>query len=255
MPWAVDGGIVWWYLCGWSRALLFLFPSLFLLCNLQIGLSYLKKLFSNTILPKLVCDSTCTLLYFLGKISSLAAANTTAPPHILLSRKRKSRLPGIRDPPPPVAIPDRGRSILPVATARIILTAMIVLRNGPHTTTHLFDIFRGGTHRRVPNIIPGTLLCGYTGFSFCPVQSFRTIPDPDTGNLSQCRNKTLFQVTNCTGTFVGLQHDLYRIPRTILTSLIEPVLRIRDIFVRIRIRGSVPLTNRFGSISGSRSGS
>ncbi len=48
--------------------------------------------------------------------------------------------------------------------------------------------------------------------------------------------------------------DRIRIPNTASEVLaLPPMLGIRDILVRIRIRGSVPLTNGSGLISGSDS--
>jgi hypothetical protein len=72
------------------------------------------------------------------------------------------------------------------------------------------------------------------------------------GSILVSSNNCAYPGSTCSPTF--LQHFTLETNYT-KSILFASVLRIRDILVRIRISGSVPLTNGSGSDSGSSSGS
>jgi hypothetical protein len=56
-----------------------------------------------------------------------------------------------------------------------------------------------------------------------------------------------FQVFVSLENFCGVRFDPFALPQIPVPVLVQQVFRICDILVRIRMRGSVPLTSRSGS--------
>jgi hypothetical protein len=172
----------------------FLLPVilLFLLFYLQIGLSYLKKLFSftvPTILPKLDCDGTgYAALFFRENFFSDSSQHHRPAAH--------AAQPEAEEPPPRYPGP---------STTRGHPRQGDNYSSGGHRSHHpdRYDSSpeRSSYHDTSSRLSGGHLprrdspprseyhsrhtivwngVDGCTGFSFCPVQSFQNVPDPDT---------------------------------------------------------------------------
>jgi hypothetical protein len=180
--------------CGWSRVLAFFFTSYCFSCFpiSKNRFELFKKLFSNTIFSKLVCDSTGTLIYFRENFFSGSSQHHRPAAH--------AAQPEAEEPPsryPVVASTTRGhpgqrdeyssgghRSHHPdrydSSPERSSYHDTSSRLSGGHLPRRGDSPPRSEYHSR------HTVVWIQRGFTFCPVQSFQTVPDSYTVNC-QCR--------------------------------------------------------------------